>query len=106
MKTDEHALTTEAILALFDRVQADQDVRPDEGLRDRKKRRQRQRISNVATAMFLAEGFDSVSDHRVSSCPTVAGSRASHSVRSAAPAHAAARRGGMISVIAGVRVES
>lgn len=34
--------------------------RPDEGLRERKKRLTRQRISDVATALFVARGFDSV----------------------------------------------
>ena len=38
---------------------------PSEGLRERKKRRQRQRISDVATAMFLADGFDNVSVARI-----------------------------------------
>lgn len=33
---------------------------PDEGLRARKKRRVRQKISDVATAMFLVHGFDDV----------------------------------------------
>ena len=36
-----------------------------EGLRARKKRRVRQRISNVATALFLVEGFDAVSVARI-----------------------------------------
>jgi AcrR family transcriptional regulator len=34
--------------------------RPDEGLRERKKRLTRQRISDVATALFIARGFDHV----------------------------------------------
>jgi AcrR family transcriptional regulator len=34
--------------------------RPDEGLRERKKRLTRQRISDVATALFIARGFDNV----------------------------------------------
>lgn len=34
--------------------------RPDEGLRERKKRLTRQRISDVATVMFLVHGFDAV----------------------------------------------
>jgi AcrR family transcriptional regulator len=38
---------------------------PSEGLRARKKRRVRQRISDVATAMFLAYGFDNVSVARI-----------------------------------------
>lgn len=38
----------------------DQSRHPGEGLRERKKRITRQRISDVATALFLARGFDSV----------------------------------------------
>jgi len=34
--------------------------RPDEGLRERKKRLTRQRISDIATALFIAHGFDHV----------------------------------------------
>lgn len=36
------------------------EVRPDEGLRERKKRLTRQHISDVATWMFIARGFDAV----------------------------------------------
>jgi len=35
-------------------------LRPDEGLRERKKRQTRQRISDVATALFVNRGFDAV----------------------------------------------
>ena len=42
-----------------------ESVSLDEGLRERKKRRLRQRISNVATALFLAEGFEAVSVARI-----------------------------------------
>jgi AcrR family transcriptional regulator len=38
----------------------DRSKRPDEGLRERKKRLTRQRISDVATALFVARGFDDV----------------------------------------------
>ena len=38
---------------------------PGEGLRERKKRRVRQRISDVATAMFLVHGFDKVTVARI-----------------------------------------
>ncbi len=57
-------LTVEAILATLEAAHvAEEPV--VEGLRDRKKRRLRQRISNVATALFLAEGFDAVSVARI-----------------------------------------
>src|SRR6202142_739781 len=65
MTTDADELTADAILALFEQVHAHEHAPPGEGLRERKKRRQRQRISNVATAMFLAEGFDEVSVTRI-----------------------------------------
>ncbi|MDO9407998.1 TetR/AcrR family transcriptional regulator [Patulibacter sp.] len=38
----------------------EQGVRPDEGLRERKKRLTRQQISDTATWMFVARGFDEV----------------------------------------------
>jgi AcrR family transcriptional regulator len=38
----------------------EQARRPDEGLRERKKRLTRQRISDIATALFIARGFDNV----------------------------------------------
>ena len=38
----------------------EQGVRPDEGLRERKKRLTRQHISDTATWMFVARGFDEV----------------------------------------------
>jgi AcrR family transcriptional regulator len=44
--------------------------RPDEGLRDRKRRLTRQRISDVATTMFFSRGFDNV---RVSDIAQVVG---------------------------------
>jgi AcrR family transcriptional regulator len=43
---------------------------PDEGLRERKKRQTRQRISDVATALFVFRGFDAV---RVSDVADVVG---------------------------------
>jgi AcrR family transcriptional regulator len=36
------------------------ETHPDEGLRERKKRQTRQRISDVATALFVFRGFDAV----------------------------------------------
>jgi AcrR family transcriptional regulator len=49
-----------AILEAFAAMRAEEALDPNEGLRERKKRRVRQKISNVATAMFLAHGFETV----------------------------------------------
>jgi AcrR family transcriptional regulator len=57
-------LSVEAILETLEAAHAGEEP-VVEGLRDRKKRRLRQRISNVATALFLAEGFDAVSVARI-----------------------------------------
>ena len=57
-------LDPERILEILESANA-QVLSPDEGLRERKKRRLRQRISNVATALFLAEGFEAVSVARI-----------------------------------------
>ena len=46
-------------------MHADEALDPNESLRDRKKRRLRQRISNVATAMFMRHGFDNVTVARI-----------------------------------------
>jgi AcrR family transcriptional regulator len=50
----------DAILEAFEAMQAGETPDPNEGLRERKKRRVRQKLSNVATAMFLAHGFENV----------------------------------------------
>ena len=50
----------DAILEGLKAMPAEEAPDPNEGLRERKKRRVRQRISNVATAMFLTHGFDNV----------------------------------------------
>jgi AcrR family transcriptional regulator len=60
----ERELGVEAAVA-FERGRSAQEAwelarRPDEGLRERKKRLTRQRISDVATVMFLVHGFDAV----------------------------------------------
>ena len=57
-------LSVEAILATLEAAHAGEEP-VVEGLRDRKKRRLRQRISNVATALFMVEGFDAVSVARI-----------------------------------------
>jgi AcrR family transcriptional regulator len=53
-------LDAEAILKVLDGMHADEARDPNEGLRERKKRQVRQKISDVATAMFLVDGFDNV----------------------------------------------
>jgi AcrR family transcriptional regulator len=58
-------LDADAILELLETMRRGGDAEENEGLRERKKRRLRQRISNVATALFLTEGFDSVSVARI-----------------------------------------
>ncbi len=60
----DNELSVEAILETLEAAHAGEES-VVEGLRDRKKRRLRQRISNVATALFLAEGFDAVSVSRI-----------------------------------------
>jgi AcrR family transcriptional regulator len=55
-------LSRELIAQAMARVRElhERDVRPDEGLRERKKRLTRQHISDTATWMFCARGFDHV----------------------------------------------
>jgi AcrR family transcriptional regulator len=50
----------DAILEMFEDMHGEEATVPKEGLRELKKRRVRQKISNVATAMFLVHGFDNV----------------------------------------------
>ncbi len=52
-------LDVDAILEIYAR-HPEEAPDPNESLRERKKRRARQQISNMATAMFLAHGFDNV----------------------------------------------
>ena len=58
-------LDAEHIIEMMDAVYEQEAPVPGEGLRERKKRRLRQRISNVATALFLTEGFEEVSVARI-----------------------------------------
>src|SRR5512142_3263459 len=53
------------ILEVIEAMHAAEEPDPAMGLRERKKRRVRQRISDVATAMFLAYGFDQVTVARI-----------------------------------------
>ena len=53
------------------RAHADEARDPNEGLRERKKRQVRQRISNVATAMFLVHGFDNVTVAQIAAASDV-----------------------------------
>ena len=57
-------LDVDAILEIY-ATQPDDVPDPNESLRERKKRRVRQQISNTATAMFLAHGFDNVTVARI-----------------------------------------
>ncbi len=50
----------DAILEVLEAMHADEAPDAGEGLRERKKRQVRQKISDVATAMFLVHGFDEV----------------------------------------------
>jgi len=54
-----------AILAILESMHSEESPDRSEGLRARKKRQLRQRISDVATAMFLAYGFESVTVARI-----------------------------------------
>lgn len=54
-----------AILDILEAMHPDEVLDPNEGLRERKKRRARQRISDVATAMFLTHGFENVTVARI-----------------------------------------
>jgi AcrR family transcriptional regulator len=58
-------LGVDAILEVVEAVHAHKAPDPNEGLRERKKRQVRQRISDVATAMFLVHGFDKVTVARI-----------------------------------------
>ena len=60
------------ILEVIEAMHPDGTPAPDEGLRERKKRRVRQRISDVATAMFLVHGFDKVTVARIAAACEVA----------------------------------
>ncbi len=48
------------VFARVRRTEERRERRPDEGLRERKRRLTRQRISNVATALSIVRGFDNV----------------------------------------------
>jgi AcrR family transcriptional regulator len=65
-------LDVDAILELFRLTHANEAQDPREGLRERKKRQVRQRISDVATAMFLVHGFDNVTVAQVAATAEVA----------------------------------
>jgi AcrR family transcriptional regulator len=61
----------DAILEVLEGMHADEARDPNEGLRERKKRRVRQKISNVATAMFLVHGFDNVTVAQIAAAAEV-----------------------------------
>jgi AcrR family transcriptional regulator len=68
---DDNDLSVEAILEALEAAHAGEEPVAVEGLRERKKHRARQRISNVATALFLAEGFDNVTVARIAEASEV-----------------------------------
>lgn len=71
MTTTRDDLDVDAILELFAETHGYDPRDPNEGLRDRKKRQVRQRISDVATAMFVVHGFDNVTVAQIASAADV-----------------------------------
>jgi AcrR family transcriptional regulator len=71
MTTNDDDLSVEAILEALEAAHAGEEPAVVAGLRERKKLRARQRISNVATALFLAEGFDNVTVARIAEASEV-----------------------------------
>jgi AcrR family transcriptional regulator len=69
--SDEDDLSVKAILETLETAHAAEEPVAAVGLRELKKRRLRQRISNVATALFLADGFDNVSTARIAAASEV-----------------------------------
>jgi AcrR family transcriptional regulator len=69
--TSSDDLDVSAILEVLEGMHADEGRGPAEGLRELKKRRVRQRISNVATAMFLVHGFDNVTVAQIAAASEV-----------------------------------
>jgi len=61
-----------AILEVFEAMHDEETPDANEGLRERKKRRVRQKISDVATAMFLVHGFDKVTVAQIAEACEVA----------------------------------
>ena len=68
---DDDDLDVDAIIRMFEGTHGDEPGEPGEGLRQRKKRQVRQRISDVATAMFLVHGFDNVTVAQVAAASDV-----------------------------------
>jgi AcrR family transcriptional regulator len=64
-------LDVDSILQLFEGTHAGEARDHGEGLRERKKRQVRQRISDVATAMFLVHGFDNVTVAQIAAAAEV-----------------------------------
>jgi AcrR family transcriptional regulator len=70
-RNDDDDLSVEAILEALEAAHAGEEPAAVAGLRERKKYRARQRISNVATALFLAEGFENVTVARIAEASEV-----------------------------------
>jgi AcrR family transcriptional regulator len=65
-------LDVEAILGLIEGERAGEAPDPSEGMRERKKRQVRQKISDVANALFLVHGFDNVTVAQIAEASDVA----------------------------------
>jgi AcrR family transcriptional regulator len=70
MPSNDHP-DVDAILEVLEAMHPEADSDPNEGLRERKKRRVRQKISDVATAMFLVRGFDNVTVAQIAAASEV-----------------------------------
>jgi AcrR family transcriptional regulator len=71
VSNNSEGLDADALLAFLESVHAAEARDPNEGLRDRKKRQIRQKISDVATAMFLIHGFDDVTVAQIAAAADV-----------------------------------
>jgi AcrR family transcriptional regulator len=69
--TNSDDLEMDASLRLLEGKAADEARDPNEGMRERKKRQVRQKISDVATKLFLVHGFDNVTVAQIAAAADV-----------------------------------